>query len=537
MSPGLKETFRFLADTENEAAVDVLVAGLDCPHRGVRERALRALLARRSLRGHTEVFRRLSKLDERCRAIIGERPDRLARAARDALQTMEEAACAVAFNAIRSLRLYETMPALVAVLNDQNNPNAERTAQTILELTESFYKELSAPNRQARRHDMDSLRRRVTSALEEAVRRFDRHRRIEVVEAFLTVAKQHNVMLRRVLRQPGERTRDAVLGAMSNSSRGGVIRLLLGFLEDQQMPQSVRSILSARTDVKFVENLLRTTAPRPSRVVAKTLAGFNSFGWALPDHDVVGGLDSQTQESAVHLLMASSMPRDQVFAVLRFLLLEGKPGGRRAAAERLAEFAGPQADALVVQALEDEDPGVRAHLIRQVRRRPIPGGMSLLIGLVDSPHQEVRQALRDALPEFTYRQFLANFDSLPEELLPTAGHLVRKLDMEVRSKLTAEMEGRSPVKRRRAVLAAGAMGLIPEMEELIIKCLSDDDHMVRLAAAEALAECETMPTWDALRDALLDRSVMVQEAAEQSLIQISQSLRVEVEEEPEEVVS
>ena len=105
------------------------------------------------------------------------------------------------------------------------------------------------------------------------------------------------------------------------------------------------------------------------------------------------------------------------------------------------------------------------------------------------------------------------------------------------------MDSRSPVRRRRAVLIATAMGMVPTMEEVLIERVSDDDHMVRATAAEALADCKTMPTWEALRDALLDRSVVVQEAAEQSLERISRALlehlkeqEEEEKEQPEEVV-
>jgi len=132
---------------------------------------------------------------------------------------------------------------------------------------------------------------------------------------------------------------------------------------------------------------------------------------------------------------------------------------------------------------------------------------------------------------------MTNFESLPEELLPTAGHLVRKIDTDVRPRLIEDMESRSRVRRRRAVLAAGAMGLVGELEPSIIERLSDEDHMVRVAAASILAECETMPSWEALRDAMFDRSAAVQEAAEKSLMQISQSLQVEIEEEEEEAAA
>jgi HEAT repeat protein len=323
---------------------------------------------------------------------------------------------------------------------------------------------------------------------------------------------------------------------MSGSTQGGVIRLLLGFLEDARMPHAVRTAFAGRADVKFVENLLRKTGPRLSRSVSKTLVRFDCFAWAKPNHEVFKQLDGAAQYNAVQLLMASSMDRGELFEMVKFLLSEGKPGGRRAAAEHLAQFEGAEADALAVAALSDPDPGVRANLIRQIRTRPIPNTMSLLTEMVDDPHEEVRQALREALPEFTYQQFLANFESLPDDLLPTAGHLVRRIDVDVRPRLTEDMENPSRLRRRRAVSAAAAMGLVRELESCVIERLSDEDHMVRVAAANALAECDTMPTWDALRSALLDRSVIVQRAAEKSLTRIAQSLQVQVEEAAEEAV-
>jgi HEAT repeat protein len=119
---------------------------------------------------------------------------------------------------------------------------------------------------------------------------------------------------------------------------------------------------------------------------------------------------------------------------------------------------------------------------------------------------------------------MANFDAMPDELRPVTGHLVRKLDPEVADKLAGEMGSLSPVRRRRAVLAAGTMGMAHDVEKTLIGLLSDEDHMVRRATAKILADCKSMPTWEALRDAVFDRSVIVQEAAERSMEQISNSL-------------
>lgn len=531
MNANLKRTFRFLAKTENEAALELLIDALDCPDPAIRTEALQALLDRRSPEGHREVFRRLATMDERCREVINERPERLDSAVGSALRNPDPQACREACGAIVSFRLYSVLPALTSVLVDKNTAHTALLAETALKLTDLFYAELSGADNQPKRRLRDSLRDRITSCLEDAVRKFHRHKQKAVVEALLLVAKPTNATLRQLLQRPQESSRKPILDVLSSSSRGGVIRLLLGFLEDPQMPRVVSKLLFSRRDPKFVQNLLWTVGPRPSKAVAETLSRVTSIAWVEPDGQLFDKLDDRAQEAAVQLMLVSAIDRQEVLEVISYLLQSGKPGGRRAAAKALEQFEGPEVSDLVVKALDDEDVQVRAALLVQLRPRNVPDAYSLLIRMVDSPEEEIKRALRKAMPEFTLRQFLANFDAIDEELRSTAGHLVRKIGTDVVARLAAGMESRSPVARRRAVLAANTMGLIQELEETVIKLLSDDDHMVRVAVAKVLADCKSAPTWEALRDALLDKSFIVKEAAEQSLEQISQFLLGHVEEE------
>jgi HEAT repeat protein len=531
MSERLLATFQFLAKTENEAATAVLIAGLDDPHQTIRCQALRALLDRWCPDGHREVFRRLSTLDEPCREVMHERPERLVSAVREALQNPSPQACEAACDAIVSFRLYGVLPALTSVLVDTKTVHAELLARTALELTEFFYAELSGVDGQPKRKQRDNLRDRITSCLEYAIRKFHRHKRAEVVEAWLLLAKPKNATLRQLLQRPNESSHGPILDALSESPRGGVIRLLLGFLEDPQMPRVVSKAICNRCDTRFIEHLLRTISTTPSKTLARTLSRFKSIAWAKPDRRLFHKLDDAAQAAAVQLMVLSSIDRQKALEVIIYLLRNGKPEGRRAAAKALEQFDGPEVSALVVEALHDEDPQVRASLLVQLRPRLIPEAFSLLVRMVDSPEEEVKRALRQAMPEFTLGQFLANLDAMDEELRPTAGHLVRRIDADIVAKLAAELEGLSPVGRRRAVVAASTMGLARELEETLIGLLSDEDHMVRAAAAETLADCKSIPTWEALRDALLDHSFVVKQAAERSLEQISQYLLRPVQEE------
>lgn len=524
MKSGLKTTFQYLRKTENEAAIELLIEGLDSRLDAVRAESLRALLERRSPAGHRAVFARLPKFDNSDLQIVGEHPGRMVRVVAEALTTAGTATCMKALDAVLTFRLYDVMPALTAVLKTPDSPLFQPATRIIGELTDAFYLELSGLDRPGTHRDYDTLRKRLTGTLEEAIGHYSSHQSREVLEAFLMLARPQNIVLRRILQQPEETVHAPLVEIMKTSRRGGVLRLLLGFLEDPQMPNMARSVLTAREDVKFLENLAVCVGPKPAKAVLESLSTFKNIAWARANHPVFEQLDDACQDSLVTVLLHSGVKRAEVLETLGHLLLHGKPGGRRAAARAIGSFRDPKATKFVRAALGDEDPEVLAALLPQLRPRKVPDAFSLMIRMVDNPHHQVRSALGAAMPEFTFRQFMNNFDSMPEELLPTTGHLVRKIDLKARHELVYELSGLSPVRRRKAVQAAAAMGIVRTVEQQIIARLSDDDHMVRIAAAKALAECDSMPSWDALRDALLDKSVIVQEAAEASLMRITQSL-------------
>jgi HEAT repeat protein len=87
--------------------------------------------------------------------------------------------------------------------------------------------------------------------------------------------------------------------------------------------------------------------------------------------------------------------------------------------------------------------------------------------------------------------------------------------------LRQELRNQSRTKRLRALAAAAAMDAIGPLESAIIEVLSDEDHLVRAEAARALAMCNSPAVVQALRGALHDRAVVVQETAQRSLQEIS----------------
>jgi HEAT repeat protein len=302
-----------------------------------------------------------------------------------------------------------------------------------------------------------------------------------------------------------------------------VIGLLLAFLDEARTPSSVLSVIARRADARFLQYLLQKIGPEPSNAVRHNLKRIETVGWLAQGPAALDQLDGAAQQAAIRVLMATSVPRTQAFPLVEHVLLEGKPMGRRAAAEALSEFHGAEANALASKALDDEDPQVQANVLVQLRRRGILGALPRLLEMVDNPHAVVREAARTSLAEFSFQRFLAAFDILDDEVRASTGALVRKIDPETIPRLQAELESRVCSRRLRGLAISVAIDAVAQVEETILGLLQDEDHLVRVEAAKALARGESPASWKALEEAVGDRSALVQEAAANSLAERARS--------------
>lgn len=517
MSEGLKTTLEVLTKTRNEAATRALMPALDSRRWSIQSGVLRALLDRHSSLAQREILKRLHTVDGRWRGIIEQRPGRMLDALREAVNGRDTQLFENACTAIVWQREYSLMGVLVTALEDTNNPNADRAAQTVLELSELLYEELAAPRDYGNRRDPQVVRRNVIGSLEPSVRRYSRHQRREVLDAFLILVHRENATLKQILMEPHQSSYLPLIDALAENQHGGVSRLILSYLDDPRPPLAVLNVLARRSDRKFLEHLLDKVGDESSAVAKQNLKRIELFPWLDLEGTALDRLDDLGQQHAMKLLLWSGVNRAHVFQVIEHLLVKGKPLGRRAATAALAEFSGPEADVLALAALGDFDPEVQAQAARQLRSRGIPGALQHLIDLLDSPHVVVQQAARENLGEFAFPRFMAAYDTLDERARHSTGMLVRKVDLETVPLLLKELNSPARTRRLRAIDVASTIGVVAEVEQAMIDLLSDEDYVVRIEAATALAQSVTPLSQRALEGALADTSQLVQEAAERSL--------------------
>jgi HEAT repeat protein len=362
----------------------------------------------------------------------------------------------------------------------------------------------------------------VVSALELAILRYADHNRKEIVEAFLMLANRENATLKRILRQPLDRCHRPIAECLTHSPRPTIMRLLLSFFDDSRAPRAAMGALARREDEAFVGALLRRIGFEPSAGAKANLRRMQRLDWLQRDVTRLKHLGEAEQHAAVQAAIVSGISRAEALEVIRFLVCEGKPAGRRAAVAALGEFQGADANQLVLRAIDDEDPHVQAAALAQLRHRGLPGAMGKLIEALDSPQAAIRTAARECLSEFHFARFLAAFDALDEEVRRSTGQLVVKVDPRTPRLVIDELQAPTRTRRLRAIAVAQAMQIVPAVESELHKLLADEDHMVRAACAAALAQSPSEATRTALREALLDSSVAVHNAAEQALEAIAQ---------------
>lgn len=524
--PGLAQTLQFLAETENEAAVPVLLAAVHAPHRRLPKQSLVGLLQRTNAAAEMDILTHWQSWKDSFRSLLRHKPDWLSGAIHAALASPRDTAAAEqlfrnACEAALSLSDFDQIPALAVAAADRKNPHAAAAAEAVVLLAERLFDELHAPRDYRVRRDPQLQRANLLPTLERMVDCVDQHQRLEIVEALLLLAERDTASVKRILQSPRDPSFPAVSKVLQRSSRPGVIRLLLSYLDDPHAPRPSLEILAGRCDLKFIRHLLHKIGNQPPQVVRNNLHRIDSIAWLNFASDVYGALSESEQAAAIQVVSEANLPASSALQLLSLGLQDGSSAGRRAAAAGLVKFSGPEAEEIAWQALDDEDPVVRAQAVIRMGKHATPTVIPRLLEMLDSPHQPEREAAQACLNEYRFERYLQAYDTMAPEARLATGLLVKKVDPTMLSQIATELQAQVRVRCERALQIALTLHLVPELLSAIEPLLEDEDQYIRLAAIRTLATCQLPTSINALRRMLLDHAPLVAQAAEEALSRFS----------------
>jgi HEAT repeat protein len=517
MPTPLARTFETLAKSRNNAATATLLAALDSRDSAVFDGAIVALVRRSSKPGHLAVLRRWHTLSPELKAAVDQSEGRMGGALHDALLSTDEQLFANAAEVAHESGEFDLAPTLITVAEQADDNRSRVATRLVIEMVERLAHAVTAEAASGYSRHPETIRKSVLESLERSVERFVVHGRRELIEAFVILAGPDCTALRMILESPHNPCYQTVVDMLNTSTNDDVLKLLTAFLAVQDAPAAVRNVAARRTDAAFVAALLAMPLDGLNVALLRNLDRVRSFACLESPDALCRRLAPAAQAAAMRLMALSGAGDEAKLEFAAALLARGSTQARVAACEALQLIPGQRSNDLVLAALADPDGDVQAAATRQLRDRHIPGTMAKLIELVASPHAAVQEAARHSLAEFSFENFMARYETLDDETRRSTGALVALVDVNALVQLEQEMSSLVRRHRLRAIEVAEIMGIVPKVAHALVERLDDEDHVVRAAAAAALAECTALNVRDALINALGDRSHAVQTAARDSL--------------------
>lgn len=517
----LQRTIDALAKSHNEAATPTLVAALDAHAPEIFDGAIRALCARRCKAGHLAVLRRWESLTPSQKLIVEKGRCRMGAALREALLDGDNRLFAAAYEFVEASGDYDLVPTLVMVAERSCGERADAAVALTLNLIDQLCRWLQAEREPVLGRDPETIRFCVLESLERSVERYRQHRRPELLEAFVVLAGPDSTALRAILESHYHPCYQSVVQSLTTGVSSSILELLTTMIAFKDAPQAIRNVVGKRTDHAFIDALLAIPIDSKNVALRRNLARTKSLACCEANPAILARLSDEQQASAMRLLALTGASDERKLSLIDLLLRNGPTVARLAACESLRALSGARANQLALAALEDDDEQVQAAAIRQLRERRIPGALNKLLEFVESPHEAVRDAARESLWEFTFDNYAARFDLLDADARRAMGQRVARVEPHCIPRLTVDLTSPARRLRLRAIDMAASMGLLPKLADALIERLADEDHIVRVAAADALQHCTAEDVRNSLLAALSDRSAAVQTAARNSLRALS----------------
>lgn len=517
MHPPWEKTFDWLGTTGNRAAVELLLRALKSGTPQIRRAALLALMRRPEKNAHLVVLRDIDRTDDCWQDCLRILPGTFQEFLRDQLVHGDPHQRQEVCRFLVDTDQFDFVPLLAHLLENRKIQPRDALAGTLQALCRKLGTLVEAASAGNEATQIMRTAEQVRRALNIAADRYAKHEAPEILESLLLLSAGYSRLFLEIIRQPGHAARSVLLHLLSTDTSSATLKVLCDFLHQADAPQEVLRIISQRSDLPFLRHLLHSVKTPLSTTVRRHLKSLRSLKWLDNLEGLLPSLDETEQSALVEIVVHSGVPRQEALRVVGKVLTKGLPGARRTAAEALADFHGAEANELALRAMSDPDPLVQAAILPQLRQRGVVGALPHIIRLLESPHPAVRKAARKSLREFSFSRFLQVWDLLPADIRQNTGMLVKRVDGRTSLLLRAELLSPFRLRRLRALSVAQELHLVPRVESAIIPLLKDEDHAVRAEAAAALAQSDSVWSYQALVDALEDPNAVVRAIAQRSL--------------------
>ena len=492
MPDNYRKTLDLLATSKNRSAARLLDAALRSSFPGIQRSACQKIITTRGSHGMTELIRQFDTFDQVTLDYLADYGEKLVGAIRSALLSGDEQLRANGYQATLTLKIVEMIPDLLTIYHDQHDhlEKGSPLSETILTLMDTLRDMIQS--RRRRRYLINVVLTDITRVMNELIRIYRRNDPPLILQAFLEFYPyiyDLSPFLAETIRNPTHPCYLPIARLLQQSREPFVFRFMNACLDGPDPPPLVLSSIVKRDDLPFLQALCQKIEEGVTDYFKENIGKVKRFEWFGNIRAVLDHLDESCQPGLVELVAMVPQPPEQRRALLTLMMAYAKPAGRRAVIPYLGQIPGEAVDKLLLQAVDDNDPEVQIAAMEQVKTRNIPGAAFLILQHAESPHEIVRQAIQELLPEFRFNRFWELFDQLNEEQRRTSIKLIRKIDPQFVAQLTEILQIGKPTEKAKAMLCLDAWPIPPQIEDaLCMLLLNDENAALRTRAAVLLAE-------------------------------------------------
>lgn len=521
MANGVDITIQLLAKSKNTAATRLLEAAIQSSNEAVRKSAGKTLIATKGSKSTTEIIRAFNLSEDNLIEIINDNRDKILPALRAAIGGKDRDLAKNAFRIIYTQRYYEALPFLLTIFREQGDDEDDSfLSDGILRLLEKYIE--AVEERKNRRLLMGTIFPEIVSALTAGVKNFHRNDPdlflIVLMRLYPYLTEEHRE-LTQVFRNASSPAYLALFKLLLERRHSSIWRFIFYCLGTSSPPPLALTVFSKRSDQTFLNAILKMFEEPVTPDMHANLAQMQRVEWLENIRVLLDLLDGQAQKGLVVLVRNLDISTGEALSILTDIFRHGQAEGRLAAFQALPLYEGERIDRIIWDAAEDSNPQIQVEALTQLAKRGLPNANSRILQLAESPHEKVRDAVSQLLPNFRFGRFFESFDQMNETQRKAMFHMVCQLDPQVVDQLAQRLIVGPPIERARALLCIEYGNLASQLEDTLCGVLTDDEvPALRARAALLLASGRRELSRSTLVQALhRDSATEVRDAAKTAL--------------------
>jgi len=222
-----------------------------------------------------------------------------------------------------------------------------------------------------------------------------------------------------------------------------------------------------------------------------------------PRGSELAALDRESHQRLPRWVGALSMPRSDLCEALAAVAASPDRMARLLALRELIALNDEQADEQIAAMCFDANPAIARIALRHLLRRRWRGLSQIMVRLIGSANQELRQIVERQLGPIGFERFWRNWPTIAPATRTAAGRALMKIDPSFAKLLSRRMQSEIADDRLRAVMIVRELGQETQFESQLLARARDSDERVASAAVKALSAFgSSRPIVDALTESL-----------------------------------